>query len=269
MNDAQFKYLAGYFKEQSGLVLTQEKIYLVESRLLPVAKRFELENLDDFITALKANRDQDLIRAVSNAMTINETFFFRDTRPFDLFRETVLPDVIERRRDQKKIRIWSAAAAVGQEPYSIAMILQEEKRQMPSWNLEIFGTDLSTYALDKAKSGIYTEFEVQRGLPPEFLTRYFTKIDPHWQVTDTLKQIVKYQQYNLLHPPTGFGIFDVVFCRNVLIYFDEETKGKVLAQIRSVMAKDGLLFLGGAETVVGITDLFAPIQGQRGVYQIV
>ena len=160
------------------------------------------------------------------------------------------------------------AAALGQEPYSLAMILLEEKRQMPGWEYDIIATDISHQALAKAEAGRSTEFEVQRGLPPEYLKRYFEPDDSQWVIRPDVKSLISFQHFNLLNSPVSLGTFDVIFCRNVLIYFEEATKRQVLERIRAILTPDGLLFLGGAETVVGITEAFAPIQGQRGVYKI-
>lgn len=268
MTDDEYKFLANFFKTRSGLVLTPEKIYLIENRLLPIAKRRNLENLPDFVHALKCGTDKTLIDEVTDAMTVNETFFFRDGKPFELFKTKVLPDLIKRRAIQKSIKIWCAAAALGQEPYTIAMLLQEAKAHMPSWRQSLLATDISNSALAKARSGKYSEFEVQRGLPPEYLDRYFAKEGNGWEVKPILKDMIDFKNFNLLNSPAGTGPFDIVFCRNVLIYFDEQTKRQVLTRIRSVMTDDGLLFMGGAETVVGLSDDFMPVAGERGIYQI-
>lgn len=268
MTDDEYQFLANFFKTRSGLVLTPEKIYLIENRLLPIAKRRNLENLPDFVNALKAGTDKALIDEVTDAMTVNETFFFRDGKPFELFKNKVLPDLIKRRAAQKSIKIWCAAAALGQEPYTIAMLLLEAKALMAGWRQSLLATDISNSALAKATAGKYTEFEVQRGLPPEYLDRYFTKNGVGWEVKQQVKDLIKFQHFNLLNSPAGTGPFDIVFCRNVLIYFDEQTKREVLKRIRSVMTDDGLLFMGGAETVVGLSDEFAPVTGERGIYEI-
>jgi chemotaxis protein methyltransferase CheR len=169
-------------------------------------------------------------------------------------------------RPNKTIRIWSAAASSGQECYSLAMILSEMSAQLAGWKIEILGTDLSTDILDRAKEGIYSQFEAQRGLPINLLVKYFTQVGDRWQISPKIRGMVQYKEFNLLNDPRPLGKFDVVFCRNVLIYFDQPTKAKILNNIAGLMPNDGYLFLGGAETVLGITDKFQLLAGQRGVY---
>jgi len=199
-------------------------------------------------------------------MTTNESFFFRDIKPFELFREHVLPQLTKNRADRKSFRIWCAAASSGQEPYSLAITLKEEAAKLTGWKTEIVGTDISKEILEKAKSGLYSQFEVQRGLPIQLLLKYFQKQEDMWQADAALRAMITYKEFNLLQDLTPLGKFDVVFCRNVLIYFDQETKSKVLEGISKQMPEDGILFLGGAETVLGISDKFKPVTGYRGVY---
>ena len=201
-------------------------------------------------------------------MTTNESFFFRDIKPFDQFRDIVLPHLLETREDKKFFRIWSAACSSGQEPYSLAMIMRELGDKLSGWRYEIMATDLSTEMLEKAKSGIYSQFEVQRGLPIQLLMKYFTQDGDKWRIDPSLGTDITYREFNLLGSPTGLGQFDVVFCRNVLIYFDQDTKGEVLDRISSQMSDDGALYLGGAETVLGVSDKFKPVPGQRGLYSL-
>jgi chemotaxis protein methyltransferase CheR len=199
-------------------------------------------------------------------MTTNESSFFRDVRPFDTFRTEILPRLLERRDPTRPIRIWCAAASTGQEPYTLAMILSEEKALVGNRRIEIVGTDIAPEVLARAKSGIYTHFEVQRGLPARLLIKYFDKVDDQWQIKPELRAMVQYKEYNLLNDLKPLGRFDIIFCRNVLIYFDQPTKAKVLAAMNGVIADDGVLFLGGAETVLGISEKFKLMEGQRGVY---
>jgi chemotaxis protein methyltransferase CheR len=260
-----FDFLAATVKVRSGIVLTRDKAYLLESRLMPVARKRNLNGLSEMVAAMRA-RDAALIADVVEAMTTNESFFFRDERPFELFRQTVLPRLVATRGSKRQFRIWCAAASSGQEPYSLAMILKEEAGRLAGWRHEIVGTDLSPEILAKARNGLYTQFEVQRGLPVQMLVKYFKKVGDNWQIDPALRAMIRYSPFNLLEDPRSLGGFDVVFCRNVLIYFDQETKGKVLDGIANVLADDGVLFLGGAETVLGITNRFKPVPGQRGVY---
>ncbi|MBL4801482.1 MAG: protein-glutamate O-methyltransferase CheR, partial [Emcibacter sp.] len=200
------------------------------------------------------------------AMTTNESFFFRDNTPFDLFREDVLPSLLKSRATSKRLRIWCAAASTGQEPYSLAIILSEMQAKLAGWKVEIVGTDLSQQVLDKAKAGIYSQFEVQRGLPIKLLMKYFTQAGEMWQISEKIRNMVTYKPFNLLDSFSGLGTFDVIFCRNVLIYFHQETKAQVLDRLRRQLPDDGTLFLGAAETVLGLTDKFKPVQGKRGMY---
>lgn len=268
MSPDDFKFLSGIIKEQSGLVLKENKTYLLESRLSPLARKRGLSGLDDLIQALRLRPDQTMIREITEAMTTNESFFFRDIKPFDLFRDKVLPKLIEARAGTKKIRIWCAAASTGQEPYSLAIILKELAAQLQGWRIEIIGTDISGEVLTKAKAGLYSQFEVQRGMPIQFLMKYFKQRDEMWEIDPAIRSMVNYREYNLLHDLKPLGSFDVVFCRNVLIYFDQETKSKVLENIAGLMPDDGTLFLGGAETVLGVTESFEPVQGERGIYKV-
>ena len=266
MKPEDFDFVSNLVKERSGLVLTKDKLYLLESRLMPVARKRGMKGLDDMVSALRMRREEPLIREVTEAMTTNESFFFRDIKPFDLFRDNILPQLIESRAGKKSFRIWCAAASSGQEPYSLAIILKEAAARLPGWRHEIVGTDISSEILAKAKAGLYSQFEVQRGLPIQLLLKYFKKQDETWQIDAALRAMVQYREFNLLHDLKPLGQFDVVFCRNVLIYFDQPTKTRVLDQVARLMPEDGLLFLGGAETVLGISDKFKPVSGQRGVY---
>jgi chemotaxis protein methyltransferase CheR len=268
MNSADFDFLATLLKDGSGLVLTPDKAYLLESRLAPVARKHGFGNIDELVRAMRGPRKDVLGRDVIEAMTTNESFFFRDIKPFDIFRTLVLPEIMQRRAAARSIRIWCAAAATGQEPYTLAMVLHEEAAKLAGWQTSILATDISLEALEKAKAGLYTQFEVQRGLSIQRLVKYFTQEGQHWRIKPELRQMVQYRQFNLLTSPKLLGTFDVVFCRNVLIYFDQPTKGKVLEAIAGVMEKESCLFLGGAETVFGITNAFEPVPGHHGVYRV-
>ncbi len=268
MNVKDFEYIAQLLYQRSGLVITQEKAYLLESRLNPVARKWDLDGFEALITAMRSKQDEGMIVDVTEAMTTNESFFFRDNRPFEQFKDIVLPYLLEARKTAKKLRIWSAASSSGQEPYTIAMILKEEAAKLAGWNVEILATDLSKEILSKAQEGLYSQFEVQRGLPITLLMKYFTQDGEKWRINDDIKKMVTYRPFNLLDSPSGLGTFDVIFCRNVLIYFDQETKGQVLDRMAKIMPGDGYLYLGGAETVLGISDSFEVIPGQRGVYRL-
>lgn len=266
MNQVDFDYLSGLLRQRSGLVLSPDKVYLLESRLLPIARDNGIDTLEALVMKMRATRDEALISAVVEAMTTNESFFFRDTKPFSIFRENTLPALLQARASRRRIRIWCAAASTGQEPYSLAMILKEMEAELAGWRIEILGTDLSTDVLAKAKAGFYSQFEVQRGLPIQYLMKYFTQVNDMWQVNPEIRSMVQYKVYNLLDNFAPLGTFDVIFCRNVLIYFDQPTKAEVLDRMAKILPADGSLFLGGAETVLGVTTKFAPMQGLRGVY---
>ncbi|MCR9213034.1 MAG: protein-glutamate O-methyltransferase [Proteobacteria bacterium] len=266
MNSQDFQLFGDIVRERSGLVLTEEKVYLLESRLVPLARRRGLDSLEDLAEEVRRHRDERLLSEITEAMTTNETFFFRDNKPFDTFKSLVLPQLLEKRAAQKSLRIWNAACSTGQEPYSLAMLLKEEAAKMAGWRVEIMATDISNEVLEKAKAGLYSQFEVQRGLPIQLLVKYFQQMGEMWQIDSSIRAMVKFQNKNLLEDLGSLGQFDVVFCRNVLIYFDQEMKSKVLGQIHKIIASDGALFLGGAETVLGICDDFKPVEGQKGVY---
>jgi len=267
MKLVDFDIYANLLKEKSGLNLTQDKCYLIESRLNPIAKKWGYENVNTMTVALQIIPDPKLVNDIVEAMTTNETSFFRDTRPFDTFRDVVLKYIKENRK-KKHMRIWCAASSSGQEPYTLAMILSEIKDQFPGWKFEIVATDISRQILDTARKGIYSQFEVQRGMPITLLVKYFNQVEEKWHLNDSIKSMVKFDYFNLLSPMHALGIFDVIFCRNVLIYFDQETKSDVLGRMHNQLENDGFLFLGGAETVLGITDSFKGVPEQRGLYAL-
>jgi chemotaxis protein methyltransferase CheR len=261
-----FEYLRRLLRERSGLVLSADKQYLLESRLLPIARRVGASGLGELAQKLRGPGAEGLVVEVVEAMTTNETFFFRDKMPFDHMRETILPTLLKARASQRRIRIWCAACSSGQEPYSLAMILKDMAASLSGWRVDILATDLSAEMLERARSGVYSQFEVQRGLPISYLVRHFTQAGDMWQVSPALRASVDFRQLNLLHPFSYLGPFDVVFCRNVLIYFDQPTKIDILSRIARVTAPDGYLLLGAAETVVGLTDMFKPHAERRGLY---
>jgi len=266
VNPSDYEYLRCLLKERSGLTLSADKHYLVESRLLPVARKAGLNGLGELVAKLKAPGGVLLTTRVVEAMTTNETFFFRDKMPFDHFRDTIMPALLEARAASRRIRIWCAAASSGQEPYSLAICLREMGEKLAGWNIDLLATDLSGEILERAKDGIYSQFEAQRGLPIHMLLKYFTQVGERWQVNADLRDMVRFRPINLLHDFTPLGRFDVVFCRNVLIYFDTPTKTATFERLSRVVASDGYLLLGAAETVIGLTDLFKPMPERRGLY---
>lgn len=266
MKISDFDLYRDLLKEKSGLALTQDKSYLLESRLSPIAKKWGYESLEAMTVKLRGVPDRGLINDIVEAMTTNETSFFRDIKPFDLFKETILSYLKQARTARKKIRIWCAASSSGQEPYTLAIVLKEASVHFPGWSFEILATDISNDILAQAREGVYSQFEVQRGMPIALLLKYFTQNGDKWRINEDIRKMVKFEQFNLLDSMARLGTFDVVFCRNVLIYFDETTKAKVLNNMAKQLEPDGFLMLGGAETVIGITDVFKPLPDKRGIY---
>ena len=251
MTEADFAFLRDYLRKRSGLSLGPEKRYLVESRLTPICRRFGIATLADLVGTLRLSREGPLERAVVEAMTTNETFFFRDRVPFDLFREVLLPKAIAARAAQRRLRIWSAAASTGQEPYSLAMMIHEAGAQLAGWQVEIVGTDLSTEVLEKARLGLYSHFEVQRGLPVQLLVKYFTQVGEQWRLNPAITGMVSFRPLNLLQPFEHLGQFDIVYCRNVLIYFDKPTQKAVLGRLATHLRPGGFLVVGHSESMAG------------------
>lgn len=267
MNPQDYAVLSGFLKAASGLALTPEKVYLLTSRLQPVAQIHGMKTIADVAQALRLGGTERLKQDVIEAMTTNETSFFRDGTPFEMLRTHVLNELFERRKAARTIRVLCAAASSGQEPYSIAMILAEAFAKVPGWTADILGIDIDSKILAKAEQGLYTQLEVQRGLPVQMLTKYMEqRADQTWQVKPAIRGLVRYRRCNLVQPFGDLGQFDIVFCRNVLIYFDNGQKRDVLNRLCNHMPRDGYLFLGGAETVIDITDRFAPVPGKRGLY---
>ncbi len=266
MTPQDYEFLRKLLKERSGLDLSADKQYLVESRLIPLARRTGLAGLAELVQKMKTGAEA-LTSDVVEAMTTNETFFYRDKIPFDHLRDTILPQLIPARTNRRSLRIWSAASSTGQEPYSIAMCLKEFGPVLSGWRIEIVATDLSQEVLEKSRAGVYSQFEVQRGLPIQMLVKYFKQTGELWQVNADIRAMIQHRQLNLLHDFSLLGVFDVIFCRNVLIYFDQETKVNIFNRLARVTEPDGFLVLGAAETVVGLTDVFKPFPERRGLYR--
>lgn len=264
LND--FDLYKDLLKEKSGLTITPDKSYLLDSRLTPVARKHNYATIDAMTMALRGVPSNELVKDIVEAMTTNETSFFRDSKPFDQFRDIVIPHLIKTRGMVKRARIWCAASSTGQEPYSLAMVIKENAAKLPGWNFEIIATDIDTGVLETARKADYSQFEVQRGLPIQMLMKYFDQSGDRWLLKNEIKSMVQYKQFNLLTPMAALGRFDVIFCRNVLIYFDRETKSQVLNAMTGLLPEDGFVFLGGAETVLGITDSFKPLENSRGIY---
>ena len=266
MTPSDYEFLRKLLKERSGLDLSADKQYLVESRLIPLARKSGLPGIAELVAKIKSGADA-LTSVVVEAMTTNETFFFRDKIPFDHLRQTILPALLQARGSRRALRIWCAASSTGQEPYSVAMCVKEFAG-LAGWRVEIVATDLSQGVLEKAKAGIYSQFEVQRGLPIQMLVKYFTQIGELWQLNADIRAMVQHRQFNLLQDLSHLGTFDVIFCRNVLIYFDQDTKAGVFGRLARMLDTDGVLLLGAAESVVGISDAFKPDPERRGLYRL-
>jgi chemotaxis protein methyltransferase CheR len=265
--DHEFQFICREIRARSGLVLTADKAYLLETRLSPIARREGFSSVAELISAARVRRDDRLLWTMTEALTTNETFFFRDKTPFDQLKDVALPGFAASRSGPQRLRIWCAACSTGQEPYSIAMLLQELRSQGKPIDAEIVATDISERVLEKARAGLYSQFEVQRGLPIQYLVKYFEKAGDLWRINDKTRAMVRFQKHNLLENPGALGRFDIVFCRNVLIYFDPQTKQKTLEVIASMTADDGFLLLGAAETTMGVTEAFITSTDRRGIYK--
>ena len=266
MTPPDYEYLRKLLKDRSGLDLSADKQYLIESRLLPLSRKSGLASISELVQKMKGG-SADITTQVVEAMTTNETFFFRDKVPFDHFRDSIMPEILQARASRKTLRIWCAAGSTGQEPYSLAMCLKEMGAALAGWRVEILATDLSQEVLEKSRAGIYSQFEVQRGLPIQMLVKYFKQTGELWQINPDIRAMVQHRQLNLLHDFSQFGVFDVIFCRNVLIYFDQDTKINIFNRLAKATEADGFLVLGAAETVVGLTDVFKPYPERRGLYR--
>lgn len=269
MQPGDFQYLSGVLKQRSGLALTDDKVYLIESRLLPIARAQGLADIPQLCELMRKGVKEELLEEITEAMTTNESSFFRDIKPYEQLRQIVFPAVMQKAEAAKKIRIWSAACSTGQEPYSIAICIEEDRAKMPGWSFEIIGTDLAKKVVDKAKQGIYSQFEVQRGLPIQMLVKYFSSLpDTTWQVKENIRAMAQLRTYNLLDDYTALGKFDIVFLRNVLIYFDDATKAKITEKMARSLQPHGVLIIGSTESLVDPKAQFVAIDGFRGAYRM-
>lgn len=266
MNEASYKALGAFLHKESGIVLGQNKSYLVDSRLGPVSAAHGYRDIASLVQALPG-APAAVREAVVDAMTTNESFFFRDSTPFRLFEKIMLPQLAAARRESGRLTIWCAAASTGQEPYSLAMLLKKNQTLWRGLDVSIFATDISDTALAQARAGRYTQFEVQRGLPVELLVDHFRQDGTSWVISDAIKSMVRFSKRNLLDPVIGLPPVDVVFCRNVLIYFDVPTKKRVIESLHKACRSDAFLVLGAAETLMGVSDQFERQGEERGLYQ--
>lgn len=247
-----FKFICELVHRRAAIVLETGKEYLVEARLAPIAKAHNLASVDALVEKLRSDERGKLGTDVIEGLTTNETSFFRDIHPFDALKNVVLPELIKARETTKTLRIWCAAASTGQEPYTIAMVIREHFPALASWNVQIIATDINKTVLERAKTGVYKQLEVNRGLPAIMLVKHFEKTGADWRIKEPLRKMISFQELNLLDRWPIFSQQDIVFMRNVLIYFDVNTKKKILARVRENMRDDGYLFLGGAETTMNV-----------------
>lgn len=250
-----YSYLSAMLRTKSGLALGPGKEYLLESRLPPVAKAYGFASVNELVATLRSGPHHELIKAVCDAMTTGETFFFRDTVPFDLLRTTILPEAADRcRRAGRALRIWSAAASTGQESYSVAMLLAELGVQLSGVRVDLVATDFASHALNRARRAVFTQIEVQRGLPERYLRQFFISTPDGYRLAEDIRRRVAFRELNLLESFRSLGQFDVILCRNVLIYFDTMTKKDVLDRLACALTPGGYLFLGATETAFGLTE---------------
>jgi chemotaxis protein methyltransferase CheR len=265
-----FEYIRDFLVKRSAILLDQEKQYLVETRLQPLAIREGFTTIGELIAKMRTTPVNGLHQRVVEAMTTNETSFFRDVNPFNALRKTLLPELIAARETTRSLRIWSMACSTGQEPYSVAMLLREHFPRLASWKVHIFATDLATQVVERARAGTYNQHEISRGLPSTYLVKYFDRIENNWRVKAEIRQMIEFQQLNLIELWPVMPPFDIVLLRNVLIYFDVAVKKEILARVRRILRPDGYLLLGGAENVLGLDDAFRRIEvEQTSIYGMI
>jgi chemotaxis protein methyltransferase CheR len=259
-----YEFLRNYIHRESGILLDNDKQYLLEARLLPIVQQSQLASLDALCTALRSHGEPQFRKKIVEAMTTHETLFFRDVAPFDALKNEILPPLIDLRKSTRKLSFWSAAASSGQEAYSLAMMLLE--MGLGSWNLQILGTDLSEPILARAREGRYMQIEVNRGLPVNYMVKYFDRLGLDWKIKDQIRGMVGYEHFDLRQSMRTKGPFDVIFCRNVLIYFDTDTKKKILGELRAALFPGGHLILGGSESTLNLDNEFRRVPMGRTVF---
>jgi chemotaxis protein methyltransferase CheR len=269
LSSASFEYVRTVLRQRSGHFLEADKSYLVETRLLAVAQRRGFPSVEDLVLHLRNKADERLLSELVEAMTINETFFFRDGHPFEALRQSVLPELIQRRAAIRRLNVWSAACSSGQEPYSVAILLRHYFPVLSGWTVHLLASDLSTRMLERARGGCYSDLEVSRGLPSDLRHTYFRKRDDGWHIRDSIRHQVEFRRINLDSAWPHIPPLDLVLMRNVLIYFDISTRRQILDRLRQVMQPDGYLMLGGAETTHNLDDNFLPVSfGRFSFFQL-
>ena len=267
MTGEDYNHFCRLMRQRSGLVLNDSKAYLVSGRLAPVARSAGLKDVEALLAVLRQGASADLVAQCVDAMATHESSFFRDGAPFEYLSSDVLPPLIAARRAAQKLRVWCAACSSGQEPYSVAIALREVGPALAGWTLEIVATDMSEAILAKARSGLYSDFEVRRGLSPERLQRWFEPQGEAWRAAPSLRDLITFRHHNLMLGCSALGQFDIIFCRNVLIYFDAQAKQQVFLNLESALAADGALYLGSSETMLGFASTFHSVPGARGIHR--
>ena len=266
LSTVDFDYVRALVQKRSAIVLDSDKLYLAETRLHSLARKEGYASLDALVAVVRGERDDGLSRKVVEAMTTNETSFFRDLQPFEALRTTILPEIIRQRQTERSLKIWCAACATGQEPYSIAMLLREHFPFLLGWDIKILASDIATEVLDRARAGRFSQLEVNRGLPARLLVKYFTKQGNVWQIDEGIRRLVDFRPINLVGDWPALPDFDVVFLRNVLIYFDLPTKKQIFGRIKRLLKPGSALLLGGAETTLNIDDGYERVQLEKATY---
>jgi chemotaxis protein methyltransferase CheR len=268
MSDQEFDYIRHFLQDRCALVLDSGKRYLVESRLTPLLPGLNLHSLSDLVGQLQIRDNQTLHTTVVEAMLTSETLFFRDHVPFETLRKTVLPELIQKRRAERRLNIWSAACATGQEPYSVAIILKEHFGHLKDWDISILATDVSRDVLQRAREGVYDQVEINRGLPATLLLKYFEQHGMTWRLSEGVRNMVKFQELNLARPWPRLPRMDIILLRNVMIYFEPDTKIDILDRVADLLVPDGYLLLGTAETTINLVDRFRRVERLKtGFYQ--
>jgi chemotaxis protein methyltransferase CheR len=269
ISDSSSRILAGLLEARTGQQLTMSRRWRIETALSSLLRERGIATLDELITILVMGKEPSLSQKVVEALLNNETYFFRDRAPFDMLERHVLPELVQRREKTKRLRIWSAGCSTGQEVYSLSMLFAEEPEKWRGWTVDILGTDVSNECIDRARAGMYSQFEVQRGLAIGQMIKWFEESPEGWRAVEPLRKHVRLQVHNLLEPPPHPGEFDIVLCRNVLLYLSLEKKKIAFERIAGAMAEDGWLMLGAGETVIGQTNKLAGDMKARGLYRLV
>lgn len=269
ISDSSSRILAGLLEARTGQQLTMSRRWRIETALSSLLRERGIATLDELITILVMGKEPSLSQRVVEALLNNETYFFRDRSPFDLLQRYALPKLAQARHKAKRIRIWSAGCSTGQETYSLAMLFADEPQKWAGWTIDILGTDVSNGCVDRARAGIYSQFEVQRGLGINQMIKWFEECPDGWRAVEPLRKPVRFQVHNLLEPPPHPGDFDIVLCRNVLLYLNPEKKSLAFERIAAAMAPDGWLMLGAGETVIGQTNKLGSDVEARGLYRLV